>query len=91
MLIDIETGREIDRVAYQGRFELLRKRLSDGEFEGIVAAINALIDDAGGEIATAGWLPGSDWSDGPFEVIYLTHPLVSHGIMHPARDARRTC
>jgi len=32
--------------------------------------IDELIDDAGGDIATAGWLPGSDWTGTAFEPIY---------------------
>ena len=70
MLIDVDTGRPIQTVPYQREFDLLRRRLSDEEFEGIVDRINELIDDAGGEIATAGWLPGSDWTDTPFAPIY---------------------
>lgn len=36
----------------------------------MVDEVNTLIDAAGGEIATAGWLPGNDWSDSPFQLIY---------------------
>jgi hypothetical protein len=36
----------------------------------MVDRINDLIDGAGGEIATAGWLPGSDWTGTPFWPIY---------------------
>jgi hypothetical protein len=36
----------------------------------MVARINELIDASGAEIATAGWLPGSDWTGTPFEPIY---------------------
>lgn len=36
----------------------------------MVARIDELIDEAGGEIATAGWLPGSDWTGTPFEPIH---------------------
>ena len=32
--------------------------------------INELIDNAGAEIATAGWLPGEDWSGTPLQSIY---------------------
>lgn len=70
MLIDIDSGRTIDRVPYQRDFNLLRSRLTEGEFDDMVARINELIDDAGGEIATAGWLPGSDWTGTPFAPIY---------------------
>jgi len=36
----------------------------------MVARVNELIDESGAEIATAGWLPGSDWTGTPFEPIY---------------------
>jgi hypothetical protein len=70
MLIDVETDRPIDRIPYRAEFDALRRRLSDVEFDQMVDRINELIDEAGGEIATAGWLPGSDWTGTPFEPIY---------------------
>jgi hypothetical protein len=35
-----------------------------------VERINELIDAAGAEIATAGWLPGNDWRGTAFEPIW---------------------
>ncbi len=70
MLIDIETGRVIEQVPFRQEFDLLRGRLSEADFEAMVARINDLIDASGAEIATAGWLPGSDWTGTPFEPIY---------------------
>jgi hypothetical protein len=70
MLIDILSGTRIDRIPYNADFEVLRRRLSDDEFGAIVERINELIDEAGGEIATAGWLPGNDWTGTPFEPIF---------------------
>jgi hypothetical protein len=70
VLIDIESGRVLTSVPYSREFEALRKRLSEREFDGMVARINELIEEAGSEIATAGWLPGSDWTGTPFEPIY---------------------
>jgi hypothetical protein len=70
MLIDIETGMAIEQVPFRGEFDVLRGRLSDADFEAMVARINELIDASGAEIATAGWLPGSDWTGTPFEPIY---------------------
>lgn len=55
---------------YQQDFETLRARLAHDEFDAMVARINELIEDAGAEIATAGWLPGSDRGGTPFEAIY---------------------
>lgn len=70
MLIDIDSGQQIRTVPYADKFELLRRRLSDVEFDAMIARINELIDESGGEIATAGWLPGSDWTGTPFDPIY---------------------
>lgn len=70
MLIDIDTGKVIDRVPGRQDFAVLRGRLSAEEFDAMVARINELIDEAGAEIATAGWLPGGDWRATPFQPIY---------------------
>jgi len=69
-LIEIKTNLPITKVPFGKEFSTLRKRLSPDEFTAIMARINELIDAAGGEIATAGWLPGADWTDTPFEPIY---------------------
>ncbi|HUR05845.1 MAG TPA: hypothetical protein VM347_25090 [Nonomuraea sp.] len=70
MLIDIDTGKPITRVPYEKDFDVLRGRLSPEEFDGMIVRIDELIDEAGGEIATAGWLPGSDWTGTAFASIY---------------------
>jgi len=61
MLIDVESGKVIEQVPFRRDFDVLRGRLSDADFEAMVTRINDLIDASGAEIATAGWLPGSDW------------------------------
>lgn len=70
MLINIDTGKPIGYIPGRGDFDRLRGRLTADEFDGMVARINELIDEAGAEIATAGWLPGSDWTGTPFQPIY---------------------
>ena len=70
MLINIDTGKVVDRVPGRQEFDVLRGRLSEAEFDAMVGRINELIDEAGSEIATAGWLPGSDWRGTPFQPIY---------------------
>ena len=72
MLIDLESGKEITHVPHRETFDLLKARLRDAEFGDVVAQINELIENAGGEIVTAGWLPGSEWRDTPFWPIYET-------------------
>ena len=70
MLIDVNSGRVLAHVPHEREFSAVQRRLSTEEFERMVERLNELIDDAGGEIATAGWLPGSDWTGTPFEPIY---------------------
>jgi hypothetical protein len=70
MLIDIATNKVIRRVPHAPQFEAMRRRLTKEEFDAIIVRINELIDAAGGEIATAGWLPGSDWGGTPFQPIF---------------------
>lgn len=70
MLIDIESGRVIEQVPFRHDFDVLRSRIPESDFEAMIARINELIDGSGAEIATAGWLPGSDWTGTPFEPIY---------------------
>jgi hypothetical protein len=70
MLIDLDTMQPIQRIPYQQEFDTMRQRLTTDEFDAIIAEVNRRIDNAGGEIATAGWLPGSNWADTPFWPIY---------------------
>jgi hypothetical protein len=51
-------------------FKHMQTALTKDEFKAIIGRINELINDAGGEIATAGWLPGRNWSGTPFDPIY---------------------
>lgn len=70
MLIDLSTDKVINRIPYRREFDTIRNRLSEAEFEAMVARVDELINESGAEIATAGWLPGSDWTGTPFEPIY---------------------
>lgn len=70
MLIDIYTREEINNIPFRETFETIESRLSESQHDAIVAEINRLMDEAGGEIVTAGWLPGPDWTGTPFEPIY---------------------
>jgi len=70
MLIDIDTGKEITKMPFGADFERFRKRLSTEEFDAIVLKVNELVDAAGADIATAGWLPGRDWTGTVFDPIY---------------------
>ena len=69
-LINVSSGAIIKRVPYASEFAAFRRALTKPEFNSVIARINELIDEAGAEIATAGWLPGADWTGTPFEPIY---------------------
>lgn len=69
MLIDMMTGKEVTRVPYEREYRDYLSRMSVTEIEAIKSRLNELID--GGEIHTAGWMPGSDWTGTPFEPIYF--------------------
>lgn len=70
MLINIDTGTPITTVPFSNEFQLMRTRLGQADFDAVIERINKLIDNAGAEIATAGWLPGRDWAGTPFQPIY---------------------
>lgn len=47
------------------------RRLPAGDFQTITNALNHYIDTAGhGEIITTSWIPGKDWSGGPYNPVY---------------------
>jgi hypothetical protein len=60
-------GRVLDHVPHEREFSAIQRSLTTEEFERMVERVTELIDDAGGEIATAGWLPGSDRTGTAFE------------------------
>lgn len=68
MLVDMMTGKLVTSVPYASEYRLFMSRLSQGEIRSIKAVLNAKID--GTEIQTAGWMPGNNWEDTPFQPIY---------------------
>lgn len=80
MLINIDSGAVIDEIPHRPQFDTMRRRLSSDEFEAVIRHIDKLIDAAGGEIATAGWLPGSDWTGTPLEPIYSKAAHLDQGV-----------
>ena len=72
-------NQKITKMPYQKQFDAMCARLSKTEFDDIVDEINRLVDDSGGEIATAGWLPGNDWRGTPFQAIYVKAAQKNYG------------
>ena len=59
MLIDIDTGKVIERMPYRTDFDALRGRLSEAEFDAMVTRINELIDQEGAEIGRRDGYPAA--------------------------------
>ena len=69
MLIDMMSGKTINAVPYGQEFRDFMSRMSGQEIIAIKTRLNEMID--GDEIHTAGWMPGNDWTETPFEPIYF--------------------
>ncbi len=70
MLWDVYNNKEIARIPHKAEYDVWTSRLTRDQIQSIKAEILRRID--GDEIATAGWIPGSDWSRTPFHPIYET-------------------
>jgi len=66
MLFDID-GKQLTKIPYPETYQKLTA-LTSLEIRLIKDALNKKI--AGDEIHTAGWMPGADWTDTPFQPIY---------------------
>ena len=70
MLVDVMSGKEIHKIPYEQQFRAIEAKLAPTAFAAMVRRINELIDESGAEIATAGWLPGHDWTGTVFQPIF---------------------
>ena len=68
MLVDLMTGKRITRMPYAADYQRYLALMTAAEVAAIRTTLNGMID--GGEIHTAGWMPGRDWFDTPFHAIY---------------------
>lgn len=68
MLVDLMSGEPIRRVPYEAEYRRLMSRMLPEEIAAIKARLNEMVE--GTEIQTAGWMPGADWTDTPFDPIY---------------------
>ena len=68
MLLNIDTKKEITQTPHKNEYDLWMSRLTKEDILAIKTEICGRIE--GDEIATAGWIPGSDWSNTPFQPIY---------------------
>jgi len=68
MLYAIERSHYIYDIPYEVDFKRWRSRLSNAEYEAIVAELNQRIE--GAEIHTSSWIPGNDWTGTVYDPIY---------------------
>lgn len=68
MLVDLMSGVAVTKMPYAADYQRYLSRMTPAEIDAIRASLNALID--GDRIHTAGWMPGSDWGDTPYQPIF---------------------
>ena len=68
MLWDVHRNREMTRIPHKGDYDVWASRLTDAQKKAIKDEI--LLRIKGDEVATAGWIPGSDWAGTPFDAIW---------------------
>lgn len=68
MLVNIDSMRPITRIPHRDFYNACIARMSQGDIDAIKAELNERIETD--EVHTAGWMPGSDWSETVFQPIY---------------------
>lgn len=68
MLYSIDSDKYITDIPYEKDFHRWTGRLTQPEYDAIVAELNNRID--GGQIHTSSWIPGNDWSGTVYDPIY---------------------
>lgn len=61
---------EVTKIPHQDTYKLINSRLSDTEIFDIKNALNDKIDSSPNTIHTAGWMPGKNWNNTPYQIIY---------------------
>ena len=67
-LYAVDSQKYVDYLPHREDFERWRSRLTDEQFDAIRNELLGMID--GNAIHTAGWMPGSDWTETPWEPIF---------------------
>jgi len=68
MIISIDTRKPKTKLPYSEDFIKWKKNLSDADYEKIVNELNSNFD--GGEVHTAGWIPGHNWRGTVYQPIF---------------------
>ena len=69
MIYSIDTKSEVTDIPHRTEYDIWRKRITDQEYNAIMAALNEKIQ--GDDIVTSSWIPGSDWTNTVYEPIYF--------------------
>jgi hypothetical protein len=68
MLISMDTGEQITRIPHSGQWRQWRSRMTDVQWTEVCEELEKRTN--GGEVHTAGWIPGHDWTGSPFQPIH---------------------
>lgn len=68
MLINIDDRSPITYIPHQPEYQVWKHRLTEEEYEGLVAKLTERINSD--SIHTSSWIPGSDWTGTPYQIIY---------------------
>jgi len=68
MLWDVDKQKVVQNIPHKNQYDLWMSRLCHDDIKEIKSEILQRIK--GDKVATAGWIPGSDWRGTPFQAIY---------------------
>lgn len=68
MSLQTVTGSQLITIPHKDKYDLIRNRITQDQEDAIIEEIHRKINDV--KIFSASFLPGSDWTDTPFQCIY---------------------
>jgi hypothetical protein len=68
MLLSPDTFELIHEIPHPREYRVWKSRLTQSEYDDIIKVLIERI--SGDQICTSSWIPGSDWTDTPFQIIY---------------------
>jgi hypothetical protein len=68
MLLSPDTFEIVKDIPYKKEFTIWKNRLTSVEYETLVTVLAERV--SGQQICTSSWLPGTDWTNTPFQIIY---------------------
>jgi hypothetical protein len=68
MLLSLDTGKIITVIPHKREFNIWKNRLTEEEYFSLINVLTEKINS--NEIHTSSWMPGTDWNNTPFQIIY---------------------